>query len=71
MRKFLFNTSVLGAVFGGITALRETIRGPRDWRTVLIWIGWGISVALAIGAVMRANEEAEQARLEDADNDFS
>jgi len=70
MRKFLFNTSVLGALFGGITALRETIRGPRDWRTVLIWIGWGISVALAVGAVLRANEEAEQARLEDADYDF-
>jgi len=70
MRKFLFNTSVLGVLFGGITALRETIRGPRDWRTVLIWIGWGISVALAVGAVLRANEEAEQARLEDADYDF-
>lgn len=70
MRKFLFNTSVLGAIFGGITALRETIRGPRDWRVILIWIGWGISVALAIGAVMRANEEAVQARLEDADYDF-
>ena len=70
MRKFLFNTSILGAIFGGITALRETIRGPRDWRTVLIWIGWGISVALAVGAVMRSNEEAEQARLEDADYDF-
>ena len=70
MRKFLFNTSILGAIFGGITALRETIRGPRDWRTVLIWIGWGISVALAVGAVMRSNEEAEQARLEEADYDF-
>ena len=70
MRKFLFNTSILGAIFGGITALRETIRGPRDWRTVLIWIGWGISVALAVGAVMRSNEEAEQVRLEEADYDF-
>ncbi|MBK5239367.1 MAG: hypothetical protein JJE28_09720, partial [Actinomycetales bacterium] len=63
-------TSVLGAIFGGITALRETIRGPRDWRVILIWIGWGISVALAVGAVVRAHEEAEQARLEDADYDF-
>jgi hypothetical protein len=70
MRKFLFNTSVLGAIFGGVSALRETIRGPRDWRIILIWIGWGISVALAVGAVLRANEEAEQARLEDADYDF-
>ncbi len=70
MRKFLFNTSVLGAIFGGVTALRETIRGPRDWRIILIWIGWGISVALAVGTVIRNNEEAEQARLDDADYDF-
>ena len=71
MRKFLFNTSVLGAIFGGFAALRETIRGPRDWRVILMWIGWGISVALAVGAVIRSNEEAEQARLEEADYDFS
>lgn len=70
MRKFLFNTSILGAIFGGVAALRETIRGPRDWRVILMWIGWGISVALAVGAVARANAEAEQARLEDADYDF-
>ncbi|GAB2822966.1 hypothetical protein GCM10027022_11860 [Alpinimonas psychrophila] len=71
MRKFLFNASVLGAIFGGVAALRETIRGPRDWRVILMWIGWAISVALAVGAVIRANEEAEQARLENADDDFS
>lgn len=70
MRKYLFNTSVLGAIFGGIAALRETIRGPRDWRTILIWISWGISVALAVGAIKRANDEAELARLDEADFDF-
>jgi len=70
MRKILFNTSVLGAIFGGIAALRETIRGPRDWRIILMWLGWAISVALAVGAVSRANQEAEQSRLEDADDDF-
>ena len=70
MRKYLFNTSVLGAIFGGFAALRETIRGPRDWRVILMWIGWGISVALAVGAVMRTNQNEQQARLEDADFDF-
>ena len=70
MRKFLFNRGVLGAIFGGISALRETAKGPRDWRTVLIWAGWAISVVLAVSAVSRANQEAEQARVEDADFDF-
>jgi hypothetical protein len=71
MRKFLFNTGVLGAIFGGISALRETVRGPRDWRTVLIWTAWAISVVLAVSAVSRANQEADQARVEDTDYDFS
>ena len=70
MRKYLFNTNVLGAIFGGFAALRETIRGPRDWRVILMWIGWGISVALAVGTVVRTNQNKEQALLEDADFNF-
>lgn len=67
MRKFLFNTAVLGAIFGGISALRATLRGPRDWRLILVWIGWGISVALAIGNVIEENKREE---LENEEYDF-
>ncbi|MEY2698697.1 MAG: hypothetical protein RL720_653 [Actinomycetota bacterium] len=59
MRKFLFNASVLGALFGGFTALRATLRGPRDWRLILVWLGWGISVTLAIADVAAENKEEE------------
>ena len=64
MRKILFNTSVLGAIFGGIAALRETIRGPRDWRIILMWLGWAISVALAVGAHhVRGNDVAARRHM--------
>jgi hypothetical protein len=59
MRKFLFNASVLGAIFGGFSALRATVRGPRDWRLILVWLGWGISVALAVADVVAENKEEE------------
>jgi hypothetical protein len=62
----LFNGGVLGALFGGIAAARQTARGPRDWRLVLVWLGWGISVTLAVLAVRdEAREAREQAELED------
>lgn len=67
MRKFLFNTSVLGALFGGFTALRATLRGPRDWRLILVWLGWGISVALAVADVVK---ESQQDELENEPYDF-
>ena len=67
MRKFLFNTSVLGALFGGFTALRATLRGPHDWRLILVWLGWGISVALAVADVVK---ESQQDELENEPYDF-
>ena len=62
MRKFLLNTTVLGALFGGVSVVRATVKGPRDWRTWLRWAGWGISLAVAIGTVVK---EAQEIELED------
>lgn len=59
MRRFLFNTSVLGAVFGGFGTLQSTLRGPRDWRLILMWISWGLTVAIAIGTVVKESDHAE------------
>ncbi|MDH6533268.1 hypothetical protein M2119_001505 [Aurantimicrobium minutum] len=67
MRKFIFNASVLGAIFGGFSALRATLRGPRDWRLILVWVGWGISLALAIADVAKEHKEEE---LENEPYDF-
>jgi hypothetical protein len=67
MRKFIFNASVLGAIFGGFSALRATVRGPRDWRLILVWLGWGISLVLAIADVAKANQQEE---LENEPYDF-
>jgi hypothetical protein len=58
VRKFIFNSSIIGAVFGAYSVIQTTRRGPRDWRLVLMWLGWGITVALAVGTVIQEDREA-------------
>ena len=51
MRKYLFNGSLLGAVAGGWSIFQITKEGPRDWRLILMWISWGLTVAIAVGTI--------------------
>ena len=62
MRKFLLNTSVLSAAFGALGLAKTTKNGPRDWRLILLWIAWGINVAIAVGTVA---ENAKDHELEE------
>ncbi|RUQ97636.1 hypothetical protein [Labedella endophytica] len=51
MRKYIMNSAIIGAVFGGYQTLQATRKGPHDWRLVFIWISWIATLALAIGSV--------------------
>lgn len=58
MRKFIFSSSVISALFSGWSTLQMTRQGPRDWRLALMWISWALSLAIAIGTVLdEANED--------------
>jgi hypothetical protein len=59
VRKFIFSGSIISAIFGGVSAFRATKDGPRDWRTVLLWISWGATLATAIGTVVIDARDAE------------
>lgn len=59
MRKFLFNGAIISAVFSGISALRATKSGPRDWRLALLWLAWAASTAIAVGNVADAASHAD------------
>jgi len=59
VRKFLFNTSVLSALFSAIGVVKTTQKGPRDWRLILMWVSWGASLAIAIGTVIEDTKDAE------------
>ena len=62
MRKFIFSTQILGALFGGWSTVQATRRGPRDWRLVLMWVTWGLTVAVAVGTVVK---DAQTNELDD------
>lgn len=63
MRRFLFNTSILSALFGVFGVAQATRKGPRDWRLILLWVSWGLTVAIAVGTVIKdadASNELEE-----------
>lgn len=62
MRRFLFNGSVISSLFGAFGVIKSTRTGPRDWRLLLMWISWALTLAIAIGTVIK---ESEQQELED------
>jgi hypothetical protein len=62
VRKFILNFSVLSALFGAVGLVKTTTRGPRDWRLILLWVAWGINVAIAFGTVA---EQANDRELEE------
>ncbi|WP_345802938.1 hypothetical protein AAIB33_07610 [Microbacterium sp. AZCO] len=71
MRKYLFGTGMFGVLVGGMTLLRA-VRGdaPFTWRTALAWVSWGISVVLAVGAVIDV-KRAERGHIVAPDSPFA
>ncbi len=65
MRKYLLNGAVIGAAFSAVGVINQTRNGPRDWRLALMWVSWGISVAVAIGTVIEENRELESGLIDD------
>ncbi|HKT57358.1 MAG TPA: hypothetical protein VJR25_11350 [Microbacterium sp.] len=64
MRKYVFGTGLIGAITSGL----ELLRGLRDedepftWRHALIWLSWGITVALTIGAIVDTRHDVLEER---------
>ncbi len=52
MRKYLFGTGIIGAVVSGLTLLRGSRDTQFTWREALAWLSWGITFALAVGAIV-------------------
>lgn len=65
MRKYMFSGTVISALFGGLSTVQATRKGPRDWRLILMWISWGLTVAIAVGTVIKDSENHPLDQLED------
>jgi hypothetical protein len=62
MRKYVLSGAVISAVFGGLSIIRATREGPRDWRLILMWVSWALSVAIAVGSVIQQDKDASTER---------
>lgn len=65
--RYLFSTGLVAAISAGISLLRGTRQEPITWRAALSWLSWGITMALAVGAVVDMNRE-RRGVLVDADS---
>lgn len=64
MRKYLFNAGFISSLTSGVAVFKATRSGPRDWRLALLWVSWGIGVALALGAINQRDDGVKQQELE-------
>lgn len=69
MRKYLLNTNVLGSIFSGWSLFQATRDSRRDWRLLLLWLGWLSSVALTFGVVAQDAETKRQIAAGEYDPD--
>ena len=60
MRKYILNSSIISSVIGAFSVIQTTRKGPRDWRLILMWVSWGITLALAVGSVLESDEDARE-----------
>jgi hypothetical protein len=60
MRKYLLNGGVIGAVFGLLSPLQATRKGPRDWRLIFVWASWALALAIAVVTVRDQSELAAE-----------
>ena len=63
MRKYILNIPVWSAAFSFIGLAKTTASGPRDWRLILMWVSWGLTVAIAVGTIVK--DAQNQNELED------
>lgn len=71
MRNYIFGSGLFSAATSGLTLLRASRDGEAfTWRTALAWVSWGITLALAVGAIVDTRR-AKTGRLADLDSPVS
>jgi hypothetical protein len=59
LRKYLFNGAIVSALLSGLSAFRQQRKAPADWRTVLTWAAWLLTLTVAIGTVQIESQHAD------------
>ncbi len=51
MKKFLMNGTFISVLFSVFGLIKSTMTGKRDWKLVLLWASWVLSLIAVIAAI--------------------
>ena len=57
MNRFLMNGTFLSALFSGFGLIKQTITGKRDWKLILLWASWIISLVAIVATISDPDEQ--------------
>jgi steroid 5-alpha reductase family enzyme len=59
MRKYLLNWGVLSTALGVVSVIQTTRQTPRDWRVLLLWASWTLSLVVVLTGVHDRSKDLE------------
>ncbi len=51
MKKFLMNGTFISVLFSVFGLIKTTMTGKRDWKLILLWASWVLSLIAVIAAI--------------------
>jgi hypothetical protein len=60
MKKLLTNGGFLSALFSGFGLVKATMTGKRDWKLVLLWASWVLSLIAIIATVNDTDRDSTE-----------
>jgi hypothetical protein len=59
MRRFIFSSGILSSLATAVALLRQSRRGPFNRKVALLWVSWGITLALEISSVLERDRQKD------------
>jgi hypothetical protein len=59
MKKFLLNGTFISVLFSVFGLIKTTMTGKRDWKLILLWASWVLSLIAVIATISDPDAEDE------------
>lgn len=59
MKKFLLNGTFISVLFSVFGLIKTTMTGKRDWKLILLWASWVLSLIAVIATINDPDEQED------------
>ena len=59
MKKFLLNGTFISVLFSVFGLVKTTMTGKRDWKLILLWASWVLSLIAVIATINDPDEQED------------